>query len=126
MNKIPIINLKNYKIKDEIGSGAYGKVYLVENTHTSTEYAAKVSLNNDDKSIDKNDLQSEIFAYSKVDNQAILRIIGYSSIDFNGKNNPTIILDYMKNGSLDKYFLKPKNAQLNQKNILYYLEYHLG
>lgn len=84
MNKIPIINLHDYKIKEEIGSGAYGKVYLVENIHNSTEYAAKESFNND-KSIDKNDLQTEIMAYSKVDNQAILRIIGYSSIDFNGK-----------------------------------------
>lgn len=42
------------------------------------------------------------------------------------KKNPTIILDYMKNGSLDKYFLKPKNEQPNQKKYIILLGISLG
>ena len=37
--------LKDYKIKKELGEGAFGKVYIVEKTTTGEHFAAKLVSN---------------------------------------------------------------------------------
>lgn len=49
-------------------------------------------------------------SYSKIDNNAILSLIGYSPKNFDGDPNPIIVTSYMSNGSLDKILNKCRKS----------------
>ncbi|KAK8839182.1 hypothetical protein M9Y10_032110 [Tritrichomonas musculus] len=112
MIDIPIININDYHKLNEIGSGSFGIVYLVEDKKTYIEYAAKEELTEEykDDSNSKSSLIKELKSYVKVSNYAILILIGYSPINFEGINNKIIITQYMPKGSLDKML---KNSHLS-------------
>ncbi|KAK8876085.1 hypothetical protein M9Y10_006271 [Tritrichomonas musculus] len=95
------INLADYKIIKRIGKGGYAIVYLVEEIKTQKRYAAKVRTEPNNEEEDVSDL-NEVFTLINMHNPAILKIIGYSLLDFDGEPYLTIILEYMPNGDLAK------------------------
>lgn len=96
-----VINLNYFKIIKSIGNGNFGRVFLVQNTITNVEYAAKVSI----QEFWSEDLQksfiNEITSYPKVKYPSILSLFGFNLLNFDKKPFPTIITEYMPNGSLD-------------------------
>lgn len=101
MQEVQIINLEDFKIIKQIGRGSFGSVFLICDITTSIKYFAKISYKTKPNS-KKNAFIREISAYLKIVHPAILPIYGYSHKDFKGKDHPTIILEYMKNRSLDQ------------------------
>lgn len=112
MKKIPIADLKKYKKIRKIGIGSFGIVYLILDIQTSIKYVAKISYKVKINS-KKNAFIREILAYSKTTNPSILPIYAYSPKDFKEKDHPTIILEYMKNGSLCQ-ILRGKREKLKE------------
>ena len=87
MEKVPLINLNDYKYITKLGSGSFGDVHLIEKIQTSVKYAAEETKNIG------SDFHREITSYSKVNNAAILNIIGYSHKNFEGLDQPMLILE---------------------------------
>ena len=103
------VNIESYKKIEHIGSGSFGEVFLVENQITQKKYAAKVILSaNNGK---PKDIQSEFFIYSKTKHPAIIQFHGLSMKDFDNKRNPTILLEYMPNGSISSKKTKLTKVQ---------------
>ena len=111
-----IINLKDYQKLEEnpIGNGSYGAVYLVENVHTHKKYVAKMKTK---CSISDQDFIDEISFYTRFKFPPILSLHGYSQLDYRNKQPPTMLLDFMPNGSLDKLFAKARKS--NKYNDLF-------
>lgn len=96
------IDLSKFEKVDKIGSGKFGLVYTIKEKETGIIYAAKITkdpLNSENESLLLN-LRREVNLLSQLNHPAILKFIGYSPKDFNSNNNPVIITEYSKFGSL--------------------------
>lgn len=104
------IDINNYEIIKKISQGGFGVIYLVLNKQTSERLVAKVNINTNIM----NDRQSqfvkrEISILMHVQHQTIIPLRGFSLFDFDGNQNVTIFMDYMKNGSLLSLLDKEKD-----------------
>lgn len=94
------INLKNYKLGETIGHGSYADVYLVIDLRDKQKYAAKVSLASLKEEIDQLSFEREVTILSKLKNASFVGFVGFSYKNFQNKNKPVIITEYIPNGSL--------------------------
>ena len=94
------INIDNYEKGDKIGTGGFGDVFIATEKSTGKVFAAKVSHFSRD---DERFRRSEIELLAKANYPSLVKFIGYSEIDFDHRNYPTIILHLYQNGSLDKF-----------------------
>lgn len=94
------VNLKDYKNIKQIGSGSFGAVFLVENSKTKIKYAAKVSHKEYKQEEGEPAFLNEVKMQINLNNPAILKLMGFSLYNFSKAPFPTIILEYMPNGSL--------------------------
>ena len=100
--------LVNDFFPQELGSGSYGRVYLIKHNITNEEYALKV--------IDKKKLKqmygetdimkNEINIQSKLIHENIIRLYNVYEDDDNSIN---LIMEYAKNGNLFELLSKPEN-----------------
>ena len=104
----------------ELGTGAYGRVYLVSHNETKEEYALKV--------IEKKKLLSmygncdiihnEIKIHSKLEHANIIRL-------YSVKETPkeiNIIMEYAKNGNLYQLISRNKSGFSEQKAFRYFIQ----
>ena len=98
------INLADFEIIKSIGSGSFGDVSLVLNKKTKKQYAAKVSQKEISSEEELASFFREVSATSKVKNAAVLAVIGYNRLDFDGGEYPTLITEYASKGSLFTMF----------------------
>ena len=96
------------KIK-EIGSGTYGRIILLKNRISGKYYVGKI-LTVGDPNKEKEMLKREIIP-TKCTNPAILNVLGIFCIKGESKN-PTIVSEYMCNGSLSDILSKMKNDNI--------------
>lgn len=91
------ININQFKkITNKSKEGGYGLVYTVENVETKKLYAAKIIKNpNNDEFLDR-----EIGILMNANHPTIVKFIGFSTRDFHGDNNITIIMELAEKGSL--------------------------
>ena len=99
--------LVNDFFPQELGSGSYGRVYLIKHNITNEEYALKV--------IDKKKLKqmygetdimkNEINIQSKLIHENIIRLYNVYEDD----NSINLIMEYAKNGNLFELLSKPEN-----------------
>lgn len=96
-------NLNQFEIIEKIGEGAFGEVFKVKRIETGDICAAKVSKNPieaDEPEDSIRNLVREVNILSKLNHPSIVKFIGYSFTDFEGKPKPVIITDFIKRGSL--------------------------
>ena len=105
------IDLEEYKIIRELGSGGFAKVFLIKDNKTGQEYAAK-QYSFDSKN-DKEDFMQELKIHSELNHPLIPKIVGYSMTDFNQERGMVIIMEYVKNGSLERIL----KAEINNVTI---------
>lgn len=111
--------MNDYQIGSTIGKGSFGIVYKVTHIPTSKTYASKeifCKKSSNDKA--KQSFGREIKSYSIIDNPAILKLIGYNDYNFQRKPNPTMILEYMVNGSVEKFLNKKNISNLKSKYFI--------
>ena len=111
--------LDDYKlVGDPVGEGSYGKVYIVEKKSDKKTYAAKIA---SAKSVEKGKGQRlfmrETMLMKMMKHPAIVRFYG---LNFNSFSNhdlfqPTIIMEYLKNGSLEKILIDETKGLSNHE-----------
>ena len=79
------VDLKQYKLIEQIGKGENGIVYKVEKISNKKIYAAKFLMSCIDDSED-NCFLREIHCHQMLDNEAVIKFHGYSLKDFDGNN----------------------------------------
>ena len=101
---IKLIDLNSFELKEQIGEGSYGTVYKVIEKASGDFCAAKISITKINKSSEDKiaNLEREVNIISKLDHPSILKFIGFNTYNFKHKKKPTIITEYVTNGSLDK------------------------
>ena len=95
-----LIDINNYEIIKPIGVGGFGQVYLVQEKKQKKEYAAKIIKINCEDPEDQIQFIKEIKIISNVNYPTILHFCGYNLKGFNNNPNPTVITDFIPNGSL--------------------------
>ena len=115
-----IIDLNDFEIIKAIGSGGFGIVYLVERKDTHKIFSAKVYKFNIETIQDQQSFFQELEALSKAKHPSILSFLGFNLKNFEKENFPTIITEYMSNGSLDHALKKPSYLTMSNKYIILY------
>lgn len=99
------LDIKNYTIVQDTTTknGSYGKVFPVRHK-SGNIYAVKVI---EDKSISEDSYEesvnNEINILCQCQCPTIIKVIGYSPIDFDGEKKCLIFMEYCINGSLEEY-----------------------
>lgn len=97
-----------------LGKGSFGKVFVVNNTKDGKQYAAKL-LNPDNmlKSKDQIMLLREVQILRKLDHPSIVKFYGINFHSFLNPTQlePTILTEYLKNGSLKEVLDKEKKSR---------------
>lgn len=108
MNDQYEITLDKFNVIKEIGGGTTFVIYLVQDRETCMQYAAEVSINS-------RVLFTNMIEFMKnYHHPTLVNLTGYSTHDFNGHNNITLITDYVINGSLQNYL---KKATLDETSL---------
>ena len=94
-----LFDIKDYEIIGNISEGGFGDVYFVRNKITGEEFAAKTNRSQTKGKI-KLFVSREVRILMQIQHPTIIKFRGFSNIDFNGNKNVTILMDYMKEGSL--------------------------
>ncbi|KAK8899073.1 hypothetical protein M9Y10_001372 [Tritrichomonas musculus] len=102
---IQYIDLKNYEKVHRIARGGCSKVIKIKDKTTGEFYAAKKLFSND-----INDLIQELSVFSDIKHESIIKLIGYSLRSFKNKPRNIIIIEYVKNGSLEQLLEKERSG----------------
>lgn len=94
-----LINIEDYEKKDLIYKSIYSTIYYVKEKKTKQLYIAKVIRCCNEEDIKKS-LEREIGIMIASNHKTIIKMIGYSQTDLNYEDNPTIIMENVRNGSL--------------------------
>lgn len=106
------VDINNYEIIKKISQGGFGIIYLVRNKLSKEDLVAKVNLINTGDSKRQNQfIKREIMILMRVQHQTIIPLRGFSFTDFNGNDNITILMDYMKEGSVSSLIDKEQKGQ---------------
>lgn len=96
-------DLQRLELGDFIGQGGFGKVFKAKDKNNDNIYAAKISFHLINESSDEmHNLIREVNIMSKFQHPAILKLIGYSPINFDKEPFSVIISEFSQNGSLNK------------------------
>lgn len=107
------IDLRNYKINKEIQVSKVNSIYSVQNIKTKTTYAAKIIKNEEEGEIIK---KMNNYSFNNIflcNHPTLVRYYGYSTVDFNGDDNITLITELLTNLPLSSYIEKAQNGILN-------------
>ena len=104
--------INQYKIIKPLGSGAFGTVYLVENTEDDKLYAMKIIKRCKLKTIDTKGMVrysvSEMDVLKSLVHTNIVKL--YEIIDDPCKNKIYLVMDYLSGGSVDQQLSKSEGG----------------
>ena len=104
-------NLSDFEIKRKLGTGSYGKVYLVNHKKTKTEYALKIIDKTDSfNQSEKTYFNREVEIMNKLNHPNIVKLFSH----FEDNKNCYFLMQYIPNGSA--YDLIPKKGK-KQENL---------
>lgn len=113
-NLLKFFDTNNYKpTKTKLGEGSFGKVYVVKNVNDGIKYAAKIlTTNGMFNGHDQMTFLRESLILYKLDHPAIVKFHGiyFHSFDDPKLLEPTILTEYLSNGSLKEILDKEKTA----------------
>jgi len=93
----PEPNIQDFEFKNQLGSGSFGRVYLVTHKKTHINYALKVIDKNNKTNIEgKPYFRREIEIMYKIKHKNCVRLFG----NFEDDNNCYFIMEYVPNGNL--------------------------
>ena len=99
------IDINKFEMIKPINRGGFGIIYKVREKETGKVFAAKIiDCEDDEKMYDQ--IKREVTIMMFAQHPTIISFRGYSKIDFNNKNNVTIIMELAKNGSLKNLIKK--------------------
>lgn len=104
-----VLNVSDYEIVHEIKCGGFGVVNLVRHKRTKEELASKTNLIQAGQQ-NITFVSREIRILIQVQHPTIIQFRGFSFTDFENKNNITIFMDYMREGSLADLISKEKRG----------------
>ena len=104
-------------LPQELGSGSFGRVYLIKHKKTNEEFALKVI---DKKKVLKmygklDVIYNEINIHSKLDHENIIKVYNF----YEDEDNINIIMEYAKNGNLFQNIIE-KKINLSEEQIFDY------
>ena len=111
-----LVNLSNFSKIKKIGEGSFGAVYLVEDKDAS-RFAAKVTKTDCSTPEELQKFSKEVEISISISHPSVLSSKGVSMTDFDGANFPTILTEFMDNGSLQD-FMKRNKLTRTQQHIL--------
>lgn len=111
-----LISLDRFTVVKELGKAAFGFVLLVEDKETKQKFAAKVI--NEDNEENRRKALEEIEIIGQLHHQTIVNFIGYSPVDFEGKDHITIVTEFQPNGDLHDAIKKGKLDNTQKQIIL--------
>ena len=100
----------------KLGKGSYGTVYVVENLKNNEKYAAKIfDIDNGFDGHDQMLFLRESLILHKLDHPSIVKFIGINFKSFSDPNKfePTIITEFLPNGSLKDNLNKERSSLSN-------------
>ena len=103
---VKTLDLKDYEKREKIGFGGFGKVYKINEIKTGRFYACKfpkkiISEKTKHTETSQSFIQ-EVEIHASLSHPSIVNFIGYSGTNFKKKLKPAIIIEYLKNDSLEK------------------------
>lgn len=107
------IDLDDFENTQELlGSGSFGTVFLVKEKKTNSDYAAKIS------KLPYSQIQKtfsrELTVLSNLDYPSVMKFKGFCETDFNGNDNPILITEFCKKGSLQKVIFSQRKGTLEK------------
>ncbi|KAK8838689.1 hypothetical protein M9Y10_032727 [Tritrichomonas musculus] len=115
-----VVDLNKFNIIKFLGEGAFGRVYLIEEKTTKELFSAKITKYQIKSTLEQKSFFTELVAYSKVKYPSILALIGFNMNNFKEESFPTLITEYMPNGSLDCFLKKNPYLTPAKKYIILY------
>ncbi|OHT10164.1 hypothetical protein TRFO_20628 [Tritrichomonas foetus] len=114
-----IVSIDNFTKVGNLGSGAFGNVYLATEKSTGKKFAIKelVRLNTAE---DQKSLLREVESLAKAKHYAVLGLYGFALKTSNNSPYPSIVTDYMSNGSVQDVIDKKRKVTETQKYIILY------
>lgn len=94
------IDINRYEKLKRINRGGFGFIYQVRNKETGNLYAAKVIDCGDDQEQCNKMIDREVGIMMSINHPTLVKLIGYSTVDFQGEKNITLIMELATNGSL--------------------------
>ncbi|OHT12799.1 hypothetical protein TRFO_17268 [Tritrichomonas foetus] len=114
-----VVDLKNYKVKNKDSwSGSFGRVYVVEEKHTKKLFAAKTLHQSITSVSSQKQFFKEIGVMSHACHPLVVDFVGFNMCDFDNQNKPTIIMEYMPNGSLRDVLDQSRKKKIRFTNTL--------
>lgn len=104
-----LINTDDYDIVRTINHGGFGVINLVRNKKKGEQLAAKTNLIPNQKQ-NKLFISREVRILIEIQHSTIINFRGFSYTDFDHKNNITIFMEYMENGSLFEMISKEEKS----------------
>lgn len=113
-----IVDLDQFKIiKKNKWRGSCGYISIIKDKSNNIQYVAKVIKN----SLNNASIQKDFFNHLKIEHLLrgypnIVNLIGFNLsnfIDIDSTINPTIIFEYVSNGTINQYLCKAKNKSLS-------------
>ena len=101
----------DFEILKELGSGSYGKVYLVKHKQTKAEYAIKVIDKKKNEMVDEKNFRRAIEDMYKIHHPNIVKLFGH----FEDYNYIYLIMEYFSKGNVDNLIPTDKKKKLNAK-----------
>ncbi|KAK8893049.1 hypothetical protein M9Y10_030308 [Tritrichomonas musculus] len=119
------IDISDYEQGEKLGKGSFGSIFRVKEKSTGKLYAAKISKNDSDELKELNAFNREIKIMFKLNHPSIIKIKGFSPLNFKFKPHPTIIYELAKCNlrdiiELESHSNSPPEWVLTKKHIALY------